>query len=245
MRSRAVTFGFAALALFGAAGLGSGTATATPLIPLPEPPGQELLIKSRQRADYGPLSQEFLSQANLAYCGVASAVMVLNSLGVPAPAADGYGTHRFWTQSNFFASAASRRVVPPQTVAREGMTLAQLEGLLASHGLTTRRLHGDGIDLDDFRRLLRASLGHPHDRMLVNYDRKALGQSGGGHISPLAAYHEESDRALILDVARYRYPAVWVPVRDLWQAIRTLDRSSGRARGVVLVSRPATAAPAD
>ena len=48
----------------------------------------------------------------------------------------------------------------------------------------------------------------------------------------------------ILDVARYRYPAVWVSVADLWRAARTLDRSSGRSRGLVsLMGIPAATAP--
>ena len=42
---------------------------------------------------------------------------------------------------------------------------------------------------------------------------------------------------LILDVARYRYPTVWVPLRDLWQAIRTIDPSTGKSRGIVLIRR--------
>jgi hypothetical protein len=58
-------------------------------IPLAERSGQTLLMSSGARADYGTLGQVFLTQANLAYCGVASAVMVLNSLVVPAPAVPG------------------------------------------------------------------------------------------------------------------------------------------------------------
>ena len=34
----------------------------------------------------------------------------------------------------------------------------------------------------------------------------------------MAAYAR--DRVLILDGARYRYPAVWVATADLWRAIR-------------------------
>jgi hypothetical protein len=44
----------------------------------------------------------------------------------------------------------------------------------------------------------------------VNYQRGALGQKESGHISPLAAYNAASDRFLILDVAAYKYPPVWV-----------------------------------
>jgi len=34
----------------------------------------------------------------------------------------------------------------------------------------------------------------------VNYKRSAIGQKGGGHISPLGAYDEISDSFLVLDV---------------------------------------------
>jgi hypothetical protein len=207
------------------------------LIPLQEPQGQDLLIGSRERADYGPLAEQFLSQANLAYCGVASAVMVLNSLAVPAPTVAGYGPYRFWTQTNVFDPPASRAYVQADRVAREGMSLEQLHGLLASHGLVVERHHGEGLSLEQFRNLLRRNLIDPGDRLLVNYHRPSVGQAGGGHIAPIAAFHAPSDRVLILDVARYRYPSVWVPVVDLWQAIRTVDSSSGRSRGVLTVRR--------
>lgn len=206
-------------------------------IPLPEPQGQTLLLQSADRADYGPLAEQFLTQANLAYCGVASMVMVLNSLAVPAPAAAGYGSYRFWTQDNVFDAAATRAVLSPAVVTRQGMTLQELRALLASHGLQARAIHGDRLSLAQFRLLVRSNLARADDRLLVNYFRPSLGQAGGGHISPLAAYNASTDRVLILDVARYRYPSVWVPLADLWQAIRTTDSSSGRSRGVVVVRR--------
>jgi hypothetical protein len=216
-------------------------AAAAPLpstpIPLASAAGQALLVDRRTlRADYGSLSQWLETQANLAYCGVASAVVSLNSLGQPAPAVAGYGNYRFWTQTNLFAAPASLAVVRPEQVARQGMDLAQLQGLLASQGVVAQRFHGDSLSLAQFRWLLQRSLADGSDRLLVNYHRGALGQQGGGHISPLAAYARHGDRVLILDVARYRYPPVWVATGDLWRAVRTLDSSSGRSRGLVIVS---------
>lgn len=206
------------------------------LIPLADPAGQSLLMGARARSDHGPLAQWFETQANLAYCGVASAVMVLNSLSVPAPAVPGYGAYRFWTQSNVFAIPGSGGYVRPEVVAREGMTLAQLQGWLAGQPeLVVERFHGDQLSLGQWRALLRRSLQDPRDRLLVNYLRTTLGQEGSGHISPVAAYDARSDRVLILDVARYRYPAVWVSATDLWSSLRTVDNSSGRSRGLLLI----------
>lgn len=220
--------------------IGTGVLAAPALTSLAEPAGLELLSSSRQRGDYGPLAETFLTQANLAYCGVASSVMALNSLGVPAPPANGYGPYRFWTQDNLFATEATRSVLAPEQVARRGMTLQQLRALLASTGVEASAIHGSSLELAAFRRLVIAHLSDPGERLLVNYLRSAMGQPGGGHISPLAAYHAPSDRVLILDVARYRYPSVWVPLEALWQAMRTTDSDSGLSRGLVVVRRPPT-----
>jgi hypothetical protein len=209
------------------------------LIPLSDGQGQGLLFRSRVRADFLPLMEWFVLQANLAYCGVASSVMALNSLGVPAPAVPGYGPYRFWTQTNLFAAAAPP-IPTAESVARRGLTLAQLAGLLAAQGIPVQRWHGDQLSFPQFRSLLVRSLSDPQDRLLVNYHRPALGQQGGGHISPLGAYDPASDRVLILDVARYRYPPAWVPTASLWRAIRTIDPDSGASRGLVRISRAPT-----
>ncbi|MFM7266507.1 MAG: phytochelatin synthase family protein [Cyanobium sp.] len=216
---------------------------AIPLIPLNDATGRTLLERSRARTDFLPLVEQFVTQANLAFCGVASAVMALNSLAVPAPAAAGYGPYHFWTQDNLFQTAAAEATVTQTTVARRGLTLAQLAGLLAQPGVTVQRWHGDQLSLPQLRGLLRQSLADPSDRLLVNYHRSALGQQGGGHISPLAAYDARGDRVLLLDVARYRYPSVWVPIPALWQAIRMVDPDSGLSRGLVRLRWNAAAAP--
>lgn len=234
--------GLVLLSLALAAPLTAGHLRAAP-IPLMEPAGMELLVGSGARADYGPLAEQFLTQANLAYCGVASAAMVLNSLAVPAPAVPGYGRYRFWTQENVFQVPASSQVVSAEVVRSQGMTLAELAGLLAAHGVKAEAIHGDQLSLEQFRALLRANLSQPGDRLLANYDRPSLGQAGGGHIAPVAAFHATSDRVLILDVARYRYPSVWVPVADFWAAIRSLDRTSGRSRGLVTIRRVPGSSP--
>jgi glutathione gamma-glutamylcysteinyltransferase len=45
--------------------------------------------------------------------------------------------------------------------------------------------------------------------VIAAYNRAGLGQSGGGHFSPLAGYHAASDLTLVLDVARFKYPPHW------------------------------------
>ena len=239
-----------------AALIGAGLADSSPgnraaaqeeAIALNSAKGQALLRRrSTLQADYPSLAGWLETQANLAYCGVASSVVALNSLAVPAPPAEGYGRYRFWTQTNLF-TPATLPFVNGQQVAREGMTLSQLQGLMQAV-LPQRpdaqprsaigqvaRYHGLNLSLEQLRLLLRRNLANPADRLLVNYDRRLVDQQGGGHIAPLAAYEPHSDRVLILDVARYRYPAVWVETRKLWAAIRSVDRASGLSRGLLWI----------
>jgi hypothetical protein len=71
----------------------------------------------------------------------------------------------------------------------------------------------------------------------VNFDRTKAGQTGGGHFSPLAADHQESDRFLLLDVACYKYPPMWVKAEDVWNAMNTIDADAKAGRGFVIIGR--------
>jgi len=204
------------------------------LINLNSTEGENLLLESDSRQDYLPLSIHFVTQDNLAYCGVASIVMVLNALGIEAPATPEYRNYRIFTQENFFNT---QQVMTAENVSRGGMTLQQLGALLASYSVKVEVHHGSDVSLDEFRSLVVENLQQPDNFVLVNYLRQTIGQERGGHISPIAAYNEISDRFLILDVSRYKYPPVWVTAEELWEAMKTIDSTSGKTRGFVLVSR--------
>jgi hypothetical protein len=207
------------------------------LIPFSSSEGEQLLIDSQARQDYFLLSNQFVTQINQAYCGVASSVMVLNALGLPAPKQPQDKTVQLFTQENFFEREETKKVISPTLVSKLGMTLAQLGDLLTTHGAKVKVYYGSDINLDLFRSLLRQNLSERNNFAIVNYLRKTIGQERGGHISPIAAYNQRTDRFLILDVSRYKYPPVWVKAVDLWQAIKTMDSESGKTRGFVLVSK--------
>jgi hypothetical protein len=91
---------------------------------------------------------------------------------------------------------------------------------------------------EKFRTMAREYLDKSDHHVIVNYLRKTIGQEKGGHISPLAAYDADTDRFLILDVARYKYPPVWISTAELFAAMNTPDADNeNRSRGFVLVSR--------
>jgi Phytochelatin synthase len=211
--------------------------TSPQLIPFDSSEGEQLLINSQARQDYFRLSNQFVTQINQAYCGVASSVMVLNALGIPAPESPQTKPFRAFTQENFFNREEAKKVVTPDLVSKQGMTLAQLGGLLTSHGAKVKIYYGSDINLDRFRSVLRQNLSQRDNFAIVNYLRKTIGQERGGHISPIAAYNQPTDRFLILDVSRYKYPPVWVKAVDLLEAIKTIDTDAGKTRGFVLVTK--------
>ena len=190
--------------------------------------GQRLLASADYRADYPALASAWRPQQLVSYCGVASGAMVLTALGQPT------------TQDAFFTPQASR-VRSRLAVTFGGMSLPDLKGLLAAHGLEVAITHGTASDPDRFRAELIDNLARPGDFMLVNYQREALGQGRVGHISPVGAYHSQSDRVLVMDTAAHKYPHTWVPLEDLFAAMTEVDTASGKARGFLSVSLPLSA----
>lgn len=200
--------------------------------------GERLFLESDARQAYFPLATNFLTQKYQSYCGVASIVMVLNALQLPAPAVPEFAPYRTFTQDNVLDERTDA-VLPRDVLLKKGMTLDQLGGLLALQPLNVEVRHAGDATLDEFRTKAREFLGQKNHFVIINYLRMAIGQERGGHISPLAAYDAETDRFLILDVARYKYPPVWVTASDLFDAMNTPDADNeNKTRGYVLIAKP-------
>ena len=231
----------AALVLCFLTGLASAQTLPLPgnLIDLRSGQGEQLLHDSDAMEAFIPLSSNFVTQKTQAYCGVASMVMVLNALQLPAPAVPEYDPYHTFTQDNLL-NEQTDRILPRDVLAKQGMTLDQLGGILASQPVTAEVHHASDSTPEAFRNSARDHLSTEGQFVIINYLRKAIGQERGGHISPLAAYDAETDRFLILDVSRYKYPPVWVTTADLFAAMNTTDSDNeNRTRGYVLVSRAA------
>jgi Phytochelatin synthase len=208
------------------------------LIALTQPAGQQRLLSTADKQSYWPLSQYFETQQSEAYCSVASSVMVLNALGIRRPASSLYPDFPFFSQQDFFRGIDAQ-VASAAQVSKEGMTLDQLSTALAAFPVEVTKFHANDLTLDQFRDLIRGTTSR-HDRFaLLNFRRVEIGEAGGGHWSPLAAYDAASDSALLLDVARYKYPAVWVPLAQLFAAAQAVDNVSGLSRGLLIVGKRA------
>ncbi len=198
--------------------------------------GKTLRARIPADADYWQLSPTFAMQNTQSYCSVASAITVLNAMPIKKPVDSAYAPYAYFTQRNYFTPEVTK-VISPQTVLAMGMTREQMAETLALHGVKVKSIAGDTLNDEGLRTLLQKALGDDGQFVLINYFRANLGQIGGGHWSVLAAYDAQTDSVLILDVAKYKYPPVWVGISTLRQAIATLDTTSNKARGLIVVSQ--------
>jgi len=202
------------------------------LIGLDTPEGARLLSESNAKADFTKLVSTFVTQEQSSFCGIASAVTVLNALPVPAPSTP---AALQFNQENFF-SPATRAVMTSEDVQKTGVTLAQLANLLSTHPTKVELTYASDISLDDMRARLSKNVANGNDFAIVNYQRGELQQESLGHVSPVGAYHAPSDRFLVLDVARYKYPPTWIPAEALYRAMKSGDLISGKSRGFLEIA---------
>ena len=226
------------------------------LISLLTPEGQARLRTCDRCAAYPWLAASFDTQITQAFCGVASSVMVLNASAAAKPLSAPYEPYRYFTQCNIFNERARARL-DLDRIADEGLTLAQAQWLLnAQDDVHATCFHAGAPepgaaneavpscaaveDAARFRETAKAALGARDRFVLINFSRGTMSDDGqgGGHFSPLAAYHEETDSFLVMDVARYKYPPFWVDADLLWRAMATTDTVSERQRGYIIIDVP-------
>ena len=115
-----------------------------------------------------------------------------------------------------------------------GYQLRQFDEMLRGHDLVTRMTVVDASTSDEaIRADIAGALQRAGTYVIVNYRREAVGQRGGGHISPLGAYDAESDSFLVLDVNPGIAGWVWMPTRLLVNGMRTFDTVENRGYIVV------------
>jgi len=124
-------------------------------------------------------------------------------------------------------------------------SLADCNGAAADVMYAPRASH-DSKEAKEFADLFRASVRETcssgeRQFLIASYSRGYLGQTGDGHFSPIGGYHEESDSVLIMDVARFKYPPHWAPLKDLAYAMLIPDSETGKPRGFIrLCTHPKT-----
>ena len=217
------------------------------------------LTRAVAKVDFAALANQFEAQSNAAFCGPTTAAIVLNTVRGRSPdlprdrsrlrAEDlqhipsGFDpTVPRYTQDNVITKGQKTRsqvLGEPITfngkqIKDFGYQLRQLDELLRAHDLVTRLVVVDDTKSEDeVRSELVQNLKQVGDYVIVTYGREAVGQRGGGHISPLGAYDAASDSFLVLDVNPTSAGWVWMPTVTLIKGMRTFDTQENR--GYILV----------
>ena len=223
---------------------------------------------------YWRLAETFHTQSEPAFCGLASLAMTLNALAVD-PERVWKGAWRWFDESLLDCCVPLPEVAATGITLDALACLARCNGAAVAARRAPADRAGEAVpsasesappedapagtgdagamlpeaEFAEFEADVRAACeaggGTPRHVLLASYSRAALGQTGDGHFSPLAAFAPESRMVLIMDVARFKYPPHWVALDALWAAMRRTDAATGLPRGYLRLSaaRDAGATP--
>ncbi|MBM93903.1 MAG: hypothetical protein CMF51_04050 [Legionellales bacterium] len=187
------------------------------------------------KRDYFQLSQYFNTQATKTLCSIASANMLLNRFNHIGDDSIQPSKAHFITQIELMNTSMKPSL--KRKILKQGLYLHELADVLKLNQVKVSAHYLNHKRIESFRKDLIQALNQENTHLIINYDRTALGQSGQGHFSPIGAYHPTSDRFLVMDVANYRYPMVWVKTEDLFHAMQQ-PYNKGHRRGYLIVQRP-------
>jgi hypothetical protein len=189
--------------------------------------------------DFYNYQQGWEAQINQAYCGIAASAAVLNSLRgkITLPQDPLYNPFPWATQTQLVLEECVRSKVYDVDKMQHhfyGLGLEMTEQLLNCHlqeqgyTATSYRVDPSQVSKKEVRAAIVGALMDDDSRVIINYDRGGISQGdwGHGHFSPIGAYHQDLDAFLVMDVAKYKFPPVWVPTSNLMGGIGSVDQCS-------------------
>jgi glutathione gamma-glutamylcysteinyltransferase len=201
----------------------------------------ESALRSKGLKVFFALIDQHSTQSEPAFCGLSTLLIALNTFAVD-PRQTWKGPWR-WYDENILNCCMEL-----EEVKTKGITIQGFRCLAVCQGLDVAISYADeaGSSIQEFRNAVQRACGEvesldddDNDKishiLVVSYTRKALGQTGDGHFSPIAAYDSVSDSVLILDTARFKYGSHWVKLPLIYEAMKPVDPDTGRSRGYVML----------
>jgi len=220
---------------------------------------------AKYKNDFYQLVNFYQPQINPLYCAVASSVIVLNALKygniasqkqlevqVPESLGGGSIPYNLYSQINFLNAATNKiklreiielkkpkEIKNGKEVFDAGISLSNLHDILKNvYKVKVQMVYANkdnAKSVNKFRQDLKEVLSDNKNFIIANFDGKVLGSNTGGHMSPLAAYDQETDSVLILDVALHKDLWYFVPLSKLYEAMNSKD--ADHYRGYLIVGK--------
>ncbi|CAO3694365.1 unnamed protein product [Rhizopus stolonifer] len=175
-----------------------------------------------------PLTGNFTTQSEPSYCGPSSLAMVLNALEVD-PKRKWKGNWR-WFSDDFLHCCSSK-----EDMKKNGITFDNLACLAKCH-CDVQVKRANDFSFEEFKKDVESVTSTSEKFMIISFSRKTLGQTGDGHFSPIGAYNPKTNKVLVLDTARYKYPSYWCSIDTLFESMNPIDKETGRPRGYFVLS---------
>jgi len=227
--------------------------------------GLKRLNRSHFNNDFYQLANFYQPQINPFFCSAATSTIILNALdygNIPnqkeldtvsqKPLSKKGIEFHLYSQKTFFNDKTEvikkleiielktpKEKINDQEVYDPGLAIADLVKILTQvYKLKAELVYAEKNDeesIKKFRATAKKILKDKKSFLIINFDGKILGQKTRGHISPIAAYDEESDSLLILDVALHKNQWYFAPLTQVFAAMNTKDEN--QFRGYITVSR--------
>lgn len=222
--------------------------------------GIERFNRTEFKGDFFRLAHHYAPQPNPAACGQAAATIILGAVyelnKTPFPTVEEWPIaigdkkyplqYRLFNDENFF-NEATDKILNRKTIYMKmtktdgnfggGIDIDELQKMLKIHGVKSHLVFADKFSdekVAKFKELLKETVNSDKKFLVLNYDHSYKNLMGG-HFSPVAAYDEQSDSVLMLDVAAHRNPWIWINTNDLYHAMNTKNYADTNYRGYLVI----------
>ena len=203
-------------------------------------------LQKNPAPDFWALMPYYVHQQSGSACSIASATMVLNGIRAPENLTSSI---ELFTQNSVLERTGDSKWTRAVGKMGGGATLDELRGYFSEaleklrlQGWQVEALHADGSPR--FAKQVHAILieNEKSDRsfIIMNYLQNVLtGDPEGavGHVAPVAAFDAKAGRVLVLDPDRDYYEPYWVSETAFIRSMNTVDKASGKTRGLLWIHR--------
>jgi len=179
---------------------------------------------------YFRLAGQYHAQSEPAFCGIAVLCMILNSLSIDP--------QRIWKSPwRWYSEEMMGCCVPLDEIKKQGIDFDVFASMASCKGAQVEAFRSDLRTEEQFRADIQRATSSNTEFIVASYDRRSIGQTGSGHFCPIAGYHEPTDKVLLMDAARFKYPPHWVSISLIYAAMVPIDPKTDKPRGYFKIGK--------